>query len=206
MAELSTSPDFLFDLQTSKYFNVAGLTVWVLDYFLSFDLEVQWIWHRKWTFVRLVFTASRYLPLIGAIMTAVNALQMRTGNCFPFDLSSNIFHFLGILSAEVVSTNNIVANVAAPAGFTNLLDALQLVLHSVLASRIFFHLRESSSYLDNETAEIEISALSFSSSKFEEGDDFNLPIGETAFNVSSSFKIGDRKGRRNTYTTATTSM
>jgi len=42
-----------------------------------------------------------------------------------------------------VTITNIIVNVAAPLGYTNSLDALQLVLHSVLASRIFFHLRES---------------------------------------------------------------
>jgi hypothetical protein len=36
----------------------------------------QWVWHRKWTFVRFTFTVSRYLPFFGIGMTVVGELQM----------------------------------------------------------------------------------------------------------------------------------
>ncbi|EGO03490.1 hypothetical protein SERLA73DRAFT_174991 [Serpula lacrymans var. lacrymans S7.3] len=246
MSALPTTPSFYFDLQVSKYFNVAGLVVWVFDYCVSLDAEVHWIWQRQWNFARVVFTAARYIPCVGAIMTVINANAEQTGNCKPFEISSNLIHVLGILSAEgllavrtyalwqgnkkvlagilvfglfsiggsisvpywksssrssclflgdttyaiqygfvlffelfllittalasfrhyrfvkgllitilirdgvmymgcIISVTiiNIIVNIAVPLGYTNSLDALQLVLHSVLASRIFFHLRES---------------------------------------------------------------
>ena len=29
----------------------------------------KWVWHRKWTLVRCIFTVSRYLPFFGIGMT-----------------------------------------------------------------------------------------------------------------------------------------
>jgi hypothetical protein len=29
----------------------------------------RWVWNRKWTFVRFIFTISRYLPFFGIGMT-----------------------------------------------------------------------------------------------------------------------------------------
>ncbi|KAG1751945.1 hypothetical protein EDD22DRAFT_915137 [Suillus occidentalis] len=36
----------------------------------------QWVWHRKWTFVRFIFTVSRYLPFFGIGMTFVGELHV----------------------------------------------------------------------------------------------------------------------------------
>jgi len=43
----------------------------------------------------------------------------------------------------VVTLANIIVTVAAPIGYRNALDTLQLVLHSIMASRILFDLRET---------------------------------------------------------------
>ncbi|EGO18982.1 hypothetical protein SERLADRAFT_374720 [Serpula lacrymans var. lacrymans S7.9] len=69
MADFYTTPAFLSNLQTSKVHLVCG---------------------KKWDFTRFVFTASRYLPLIGALLTVSAALQTdRSGSCIPFNDASD---------------------------------------------------------------------------------------------------------------------
>ncbi|KAG2753491.1 hypothetical protein P692DRAFT_20828998, partial [Suillus brevipes Sb2] len=62
-------------IQASKYCNVGTFAVLIYDYCITLDAESQWVWHRKWTFVRFIFTASRYLPFFGIGLTFVAALR-----------------------------------------------------------------------------------------------------------------------------------
>ncbi|EGN93611.1 hypothetical protein SERLA73DRAFT_145278, partial [Serpula lacrymans var. lacrymans S7.3] len=101
MADFYTTPAFLSNLQTSKYLNVAGLAIWIFDFCITFETEVHLVCGKKWDFTRFVFTASRYLPLIGALLTVSAALQTdRSGSCIPFNDASDVIHLLGIVASE----------------------------------------------------------------------------------------------------------
>ncbi|KAG2138466.1 hypothetical protein DEU56DRAFT_334634 [Suillus clintonianus] len=52
----------------------------------------------------------------------------------------SMFYMLGIIT---ITVTNVIIDAVLPVGFTNVFDTLQLVIHSVLASRIVFHLRSS---------------------------------------------------------------
>ncbi|KAG1894701.1 uncharacterized protein F5891DRAFT_711995 [Suillus fuscotomentosus] len=52
----------------------------------------------------------------------------------------SIFYMLCIIAITVA---NVIIDAVFPIGYTNMLDTLQVVIHSVLASRIMFHLRSS---------------------------------------------------------------
>ncbi|KAF8431936.1 hypothetical protein L210DRAFT_3650757 [Boletus edulis BED1] len=56
-------------LQTSNYFNVAGMAILTYDYVITLEDEARWVWGRKWDVTRFVFTVSRYLPFVGAGLT-----------------------------------------------------------------------------------------------------------------------------------------
>ncbi|EGO18935.1 hypothetical protein SERLADRAFT_479993 [Serpula lacrymans var. lacrymans S7.9] len=73
MAALTNSLTFVSQLQITNYFNVACLVFWILDYCISFELEVRWVWGRKCDLARFVFTFSRYLPFINVVMTIYGA-------------------------------------------------------------------------------------------------------------------------------------
>jgi hypothetical protein len=60
----------LAGLQTSKYFNIAGMAILIFDYAITLEDEGRWVWGRNWDVTRLVFTVSRYLPFAGAGLTA----------------------------------------------------------------------------------------------------------------------------------------
>ncbi|KAG2095873.1 uncharacterized protein F5147DRAFT_840064 [Suillus discolor] len=52
----------------------------------------------------------------------------------------SIFYMLCIIA---ITVTNVIIDAVFPIGYTNMFDTLQLVIHSVLASRIMFHLRSS---------------------------------------------------------------
>ncbi|KAG1725618.1 uncharacterized protein EDB91DRAFT_1254668 [Suillus paluster] len=102
MSSLSISE--VADLQISKYANrevlvdLGGLAILIYDYCITFQDEVQWTWSRPWGFTRVIFTISRYLPFVGAGMTAYAALRV-SGPCDP-SVEENIIHILTIVAAE----------------------------------------------------------------------------------------------------------
>ncbi|KAG2358402.1 hypothetical protein BDR07DRAFT_284193 [Suillus spraguei] len=90
-----------FGLQLAKYTNVAGLAILIYDYFITLHSEVKWTWGRKWGIIRIAFTISRYVPLIGALMTSYSAVKTwGTQDCAPFNDALNGIHFLGFIASE----------------------------------------------------------------------------------------------------------
>lgn len=100
-------------LQASKYFNVGMFAVLILDYFITLEAESQWVWHRKWTFVRFIFTVSRYMPFFGIGMTFTGALRTQYypgESCVRFGQASNVLHIICILAAEGLLITRIYAS------------------------------------------------------------------------------------------------
>ncbi|KAG2120249.1 hypothetical protein DEU56DRAFT_114681 [Suillus clintonianus] len=91
------------DIQASKYCNVGTFAVLVFDYCITLEAESQWVWHRKWTFVRFIFTISRYLPFVGIGMTFAAALRTQYypgESCVGYGMASNALHIISIVAAE----------------------------------------------------------------------------------------------------------
>ncbi|KAG1780143.1 hypothetical protein EV702DRAFT_1276581 [Suillus placidus] len=100
-------------LQASKYFNVGTFAVLIFDYLITLEAESQWVWHRKWTFVRFIFTVSRYLPFFGIGMTFTGALRTQYypgESCVRFGQASNVLHIICILAAEGLLITRIYAS------------------------------------------------------------------------------------------------
>ncbi|KAG1750465.1 uncharacterized protein EDB91DRAFT_1244047 [Suillus paluster] len=120
-------------IQASKYCNVGTFAVLVFDYCVTLEAESQWIWHRKWTFVRLIFTISWYLPFFGIGMTFAGELvlmvdrlftkvahgrraaTLRTQyypgeNCAEYGTASNVLHILSVVAAEGLLITRIYAS------------------------------------------------------------------------------------------------
>lgn len=60
-----------------------------------------------------------------------------------------------------ITVTNVIIDAALPVGFTNMFDTLQLVIHSVLASRILFHLRSSDGRAHDTDMPLLVSAARF---------------------------------------------
>ncbi|KAG0695866.1 hypothetical protein DFH29DRAFT_247432 [Suillus ampliporus] len=90
-------------IQASKYSNVGIFAVLIFDYCITLEAESQWVWHRKWTLVRFMFTISRYLPFVGIGMTFTAALRTQYypgESCVRFGQVSSVLHVICILAAE----------------------------------------------------------------------------------------------------------
>lgn len=100
-------------IQASKYCNVGTFAVLIYDYCITLDAESQWVWHRKWTFVRFIFTASRYLPFFGIGLTFVAALRTQYypgESCLGSGRASTALHIVSILAAEGLLMTRICAS------------------------------------------------------------------------------------------------
>ncbi|KAG1751777.1 hypothetical protein EDB19DRAFT_2000595 [Suillus lakei] len=100
-------------IQASKYCNVGTFAVLVFDYCITLEAEFQWVWHRKWTFVRFIFTMSRYLPFLGIGMTFAAALRTQYypgESCAGYGTASNVLHIMSIVSAEGLLITRIYAS------------------------------------------------------------------------------------------------
>ncbi|OJA14764.1 hypothetical protein AZE42_06231 [Rhizopogon vesiculosus] len=90
-------------IQASKYCNVGTFAVLIFDYCITLEAESKWVWHRKWTLVRYIFTISRYLPFFGIGMTFAAALRTQYypgESCVRYGTASNVLHILCIIAAE----------------------------------------------------------------------------------------------------------
>ncbi|KAG0703298.1 hypothetical protein DFH29DRAFT_1078978 [Suillus ampliporus] len=90
-------------IQASKYCNVGTFAVLIFDYCITLEAESQWVWHRKWTLLRFIFTISRYLPFFGIGMTFAAALRTQYypgESCVKFEQASNVLHIICIVATE----------------------------------------------------------------------------------------------------------
>ncbi|KAG1739559.1 hypothetical protein EDB19DRAFT_837718 [Suillus lakei] len=100
-------------IQASKYCNVGAFAVLIFDYFITLEAESQWVLRRKWTFVRFIFTISRYLPFFGIGMTFTAAIRTQYypgESCIKFGQASNALHIICILVAEGLLITRIYAS------------------------------------------------------------------------------------------------
>ncbi|KAG1836544.1 hypothetical protein DFJ58DRAFT_749778 [Suillus subalutaceus] len=231
-------------IQASKYFNVGMFAVLIFDYFITLEAESLWVWHRKWTFVRFIFTVSRYLPFFGIGMTFIGALRTQYypgESCVRFGQASNVLHIICIVAAEgllitriyaswntdpgnclllggrnnvfeyaalllyelvllclmlyirfskysnaigklqetffndsmrymmcimVMSSFSIILTMVPPITWVSITDSPQIVIHSVLASRILFNLRASEGRSRIHTTLTDASELQFGGDQF----------------------------------------
>ncbi|KDR82787.1 hypothetical protein GALMADRAFT_848896 [Galerina marginata CBS 339.88] len=53
------------------YFDVAASALFVYDYLLTFQLEVELIWKSRWNFIKVLFIIQRYMPFIDTCFLTV---------------------------------------------------------------------------------------------------------------------------------------
>lgn len=46
---------------------VVGATMFLYDYLLTLGMEVDLVWSSKWTFMKVLYLAQRYLPFVDAV-------------------------------------------------------------------------------------------------------------------------------------------
>ncbi|KAG1718253.1 hypothetical protein EDB19DRAFT_2031482 [Suillus lakei] len=85
---------------------------------------------------------------------------------------------LYMLCIIAITVTNVIVDTAFPIGFTNMFDTLQVVIHSVLASRILFHLRKSDSHVHETDASLFASAIRYEQPSQMETNEIRNEVGE----------------------------
>ncbi|KAG1769675.1 hypothetical protein EDD22DRAFT_151575 [Suillus occidentalis] len=96
---------------------------------------------------QLISAAMSTLPEQGGFESSRNAALVNSattdkpeGSIISTVYGGSVFN-MGCIIA--ITVTNVIIDAVFPVGFSNMLDTLQLVVHSVLGSRIMFHLRSS---------------------------------------------------------------
>ncbi|KAN0088085.1 hypothetical protein V8E55_006706 [Tylopilus felleus] len=94
---------WLSQQQTIKYCRVAPISIWILDYLLTFDEEVGLMTSQGgWGITHLLYIPTRFFPIIGSICSAYNALVTTRPQttCVALYRFAEIILFLGMFAAE----------------------------------------------------------------------------------------------------------
>ncbi|EGN93757.1 hypothetical protein SERLA73DRAFT_189518 [Serpula lacrymans var. lacrymans S7.3] len=102
MSATSSSISFLWGLQVSSYFNVAGFAILVYDYCITLETEMRCIWGTRWNTLRITFGVARYLPFAIAALDIYFATVTHTGNCNSLNRALFGITILGTVAAEVL--------------------------------------------------------------------------------------------------------
>ncbi|KIJ59280.1 hypothetical protein HYDPIDRAFT_118706 [Hydnomerulius pinastri MD-312] len=89
--------------QIIKYCRVAPCAIWILDYLLTFDDELQSMRVKeRWRSARILFLISRYMPVIGGGLSlyAATLPPMEEYKCFPLYGISGVNFLITILATE----------------------------------------------------------------------------------------------------------
>ncbi|KAJ8508624.1 hypothetical protein ONZ45_g9122 [Pleurotus djamor] len=84
----------LSSIQLVKYMSLATMVIIFYDYCLTFNLEIVLIWPQKWSFMKLLFIASRYLPFFDLLISFIPQVLIFPGDVFcvaTFDLAAASF-------------------------------------------------------------------------------------------------------------------
>lgn len=95
----------VFYQRCSQYVNVASTAYLVLDYFQTFHAEIQLIWPRRWTLVKILFLLSRYLPFVYAPTTlwvGLQAVGAALEDCAVAFGASSVLILVSMMLAEAI--------------------------------------------------------------------------------------------------------
>ncbi|KAI6044378.1 hypothetical protein EDC04DRAFT_361332 [Pisolithus marmoratus] len=99
------TPAMLYDVWLQKATVLAGYTWLVYDYFLTLDDEVEYIWNAPWTPVRCIYSANRYIVLLGQTLVCIQAtgvLVTVTGGCEVYAIFLCGYILVSLETAHVV--------------------------------------------------------------------------------------------------------
>ncbi|KAF8995948.1 hypothetical protein BDQ17DRAFT_1545011 [Cyathus striatus] len=91
--------------QIVNYLRASTLAVLVYEYLLTFDLEVNFVWKRDWSIVKILFILTRYLPFFDAtIILALQFLPHASAAKCKMLYTAIAFLSIGLFIAEAVLT------------------------------------------------------------------------------------------------------
>ncbi|KAF9001270.1 hypothetical protein BDQ17DRAFT_631505 [Cyathus striatus] len=107
MATSSSQSPITMALQHIKLFNyldVASISIFVFDYFLTLELEIKCIWSTKWSTLSLMFLFTRYLPFVesSVLLYRIFAPGLSTETCNQMFKVHTLLALAGIAVGEII--------------------------------------------------------------------------------------------------------
>lgn len=104
IAELTS---YIESMRLVTYFDVVGATMFLYDYLLTLGMEVDLVWSSKWTFMKVLYLAQRYLPFVDAVaLCLLNQLSTTIDptTCKIVEKARGVLMIAGISLSELVLT------------------------------------------------------------------------------------------------------
>ncbi|THV04355.1 hypothetical protein K435DRAFT_202205 [Dendrothele bispora CBS 962.96] len=89
-------------LQSVSYVKVSCLALLIYDIVIKLDSEFQHIWSANWTYIKILYLFTRYLPLIDTSITFRIWINVDGQSCNVFETVVTILAALGIGVAEII--------------------------------------------------------------------------------------------------------
>ncbi|EJC98999.1 uncharacterized protein FOMMEDRAFT_23360 [Fomitiporia mediterranea MF3/22] len=91
--------------QLFNYAAVAGAALLAYDYFLTLDAEIDFVWHSRWSFAKMLFFILRYSAFLGSganmTMSYISTL-FQDHLCGSFDSASKVLMMITVFVSELV--------------------------------------------------------------------------------------------------------
>ncbi|KAF5348791.1 hypothetical protein D9756_009761 [Leucocoprinus leucothites] len=122
----------LYHVQVGKYIDMASCTIAALDWLITLDLEVSFIWNAEWTVPKAVFLVNRYLPIVDSLLA-----YFREHNYRHILIGPGFAFFLSVIACQVSmgSTPMLVCHFTKPLAVGVYLIALYIAEYT-LAMRV----------------------------------------------------------------------
>ncbi|TFK33946.1 hypothetical protein BDQ12DRAFT_657458 [Crucibulum laeve] len=95
-------PKALQHVQFQNYLDMASIAILVYDYWITFSLEVEYIWPSSWSIAKGLFLITRYLPFVDAatVLSRNYIPGLSTGACELIYRINAISILVGVVIGE----------------------------------------------------------------------------------------------------------
>ncbi|KAH8094644.1 hypothetical protein BXZ70DRAFT_1033918 [Cristinia sonorae] len=84
-------PTLFAALRQTKYLSIASICLFIYEYFLTLDREIQFFWSGEWSVTRILFFANRYFPPFIFSCTQIFVLVIRCWYLFQDSFTVRYF-------------------------------------------------------------------------------------------------------------------
>jgi len=122
---------FFRDTQIVKFVNLAGAIVLVYDYFLTIGDEVKLVWPSKWTALKVLYFASRYLAFVdmSTMLAFLFTPNLTPSLCQATFRTASYFASAGYILAQIILSIRTYAIWGRSRRILSILSALILITH-----------------------------------------------------------------------------
>jgi len=84
------------------YACIAAVALYIYDYFLTIEREINLIWFSSWTYTKIMYIGTRYLPMVSTFFLVHEQLFFNTQDCERSFIIATCFSGVGLVFAEII--------------------------------------------------------------------------------------------------------